>query len=197
MAATRPYTPTVMMTAMAASTSNLRQNGASATVPSVMTMISADRMKSVRTAPLILSFSSASRSTAGSCSALHQLGVVRRVLVLAVQELVGELLDALEAEKGAADHEQRRHRPGRQGADRQRRRHQDGLVDERSLGHRPHDRQLAVGVDAGHLLGVERQVVAQHAGGLLGGDLGEQRHVVEHRGDVVEQGEQAGWHGRP
>jgi hypothetical protein len=63
--------------------------------------------------------------------------------------------------------------PGREGADGQRRRHQDGLVDQRALGHRPHHRQLAVGADAGDLLGVERQVVAQHAGGLLGGHLGQ------------------------
>jgi hypothetical protein len=42
------------------------------------------------------------------------------------------------------------------------------------------------------LLGVERQVVAQHAGGLLGRHLGQHRHVVEHGGDVVDQGEQVG-----
>ena len=51
-----------------------------------------------------------------------------------------------------------------------------------------------LGADAGDLLGVERQVVAQHAGGLLRGDLGQKRHVVEDRGDIVEQGEQAGRH---
>ena len=40
-----------------------------ATVPSVMMMISAESMKSVRTAPLILSFSIATRSAVGSMSA--------------------------------------------------------------------------------------------------------------------------------
>ena len=108
-------------------------------------MISAERMKSVRIAPLILSFSNATRSTLGSATACDELGVVRVVLVLGVQELVRQLLDALEAEEGAADHQQRRHRPGHERADRQRRRHQDRLVEQRALGHRPHHRQLAVG----------------------------------------------------
>jgi hypothetical protein len=69
------------------------------------------------------------------------------------------------------------------------------LLSSEPLGHRPHHRQLAVGLDAGHLLGVERQVVAQHAGGLLGGHLGHGGHIVQHAGDVVEQEEQAGGHG--
>ena len=46
-----------------------------------------------------------------------------------------------------------------------------------------------------HLLRIERQVVAQHAGRLLGGDLGENGDVVENRGDVVEQQQEAGGHG--
>ncbi|MNV18046.1 hypothetical protein D3C71_1088570 [compost metagenome] len=112
-----------------------------------------------------------------------------------------QFLHALEAQEGTADHHQRhdqRHvpaaavQPGFQRADRQRRRHQDHLVHQRTLGHRPHHRQFAVGVDAGHLLRVQRQVVAQHAGGLLGGDLGQHRDVVEQGGDIVEQGKQAG-----
>ena len=69
MAATRPYTPTVMASAMATSTATCCPNGAFSTVPSAITMISADRMKSVRTAPLIFSFSSATMSTVGSASA--------------------------------------------------------------------------------------------------------------------------------
>ena len=67
----------------------------------------------------------------------------------------------------------------------------------RALGHRPHHRQLAVGVDAGDLLRVERQVVAEHAGGLLGRDLGQHRDVVEDGGDVVDQHEQTGGHELP
>src|SRR5574340_111539 len=59
----------VITTAIPASTATCLPNVASATVPRVMTMISADRMKSVRTAPLILSRSSATRSTAGSVTA--------------------------------------------------------------------------------------------------------------------------------
>ena len=72
-------------------------------------MISAERTKSVRMAPLILSFSIATRSTCGSTSAFGELGRARGVFLAAVQEAVGELLEAFEAEEGAADHEQRRH----------------------------------------------------------------------------------------
>jgi hypothetical protein len=59
MPATMPYTPTVITSAMPTSTVACLANGSPATVPSAMTMISADRMKSVRIAPLIFSFSSA------------------------------------------------------------------------------------------------------------------------------------------
>ena len=157
-------------------------------------MISAERMKSVRIAPLILSRSKATRSTLGIGQRLDDLGVVGVVLGLGVQQLVRQLLHALEAEEGAADHHQRDHRPGHEGAQQQRGRHQDRLVEHRALGDRPDHRKLALGIDARDLLRVEREVVAKHAGGLLGGDLGHHRDVVEHGGDVVEQGEQTGGH---
>jgi DNA invertase Pin-like site-specific DNA recombinase len=92
--------------------------------------------------------------------------MVRGVLRPAVEEPVRELLEALVAEIGAAQHEERRHGPRRERADGQRRRHQNGLVEEGALEDRPHDRQLAVGPEPGHLLGVEREVVAEHARGL-------------------------------
>ena len=114
------------------------------------------------------------------------------VLVVMGQVLVGDLLEALEAQVGAAEHQQRDHRPGREGADQQGGGNEDRLVPQRALGHRPDHRQFAVGVDPGDLLGVQRQVVAENAGGLLRGDLGHQRDVVEHRGDIVEEGEEAG-----
>jgi hypothetical protein len=66
---TRPYTPTVMISEMAASTANCWAKGWVATVPSEITMISAERMKSVRIAPLILSFSNATMSTDSSLTA--------------------------------------------------------------------------------------------------------------------------------
>ena len=54
---------------MPTSTATRWPSEAAATVPRVITTISADRMKSVRTAPLIFSFSKATRSTLGSASA--------------------------------------------------------------------------------------------------------------------------------
>ncbi|MNY34214.1 hypothetical protein D3C86_1685370 [compost metagenome] len=114
----------------------------------------------------------------------------------AMEKLVGQFLEALEAEEGTAQHQQRRYCPGNERADGQRRRHQYQFVDERPLGHRPYHRQLAVGTHTGDLLGVQRQVIAQHACGLLGRHLGHQGHIVEYRGDVVDQDQQtASCHG--
>ncbi|MNV81550.1 hypothetical protein D3C71_1752230 [compost metagenome] len=59
----------VMTTAIPDSTTICWVNGESATMPRVMAMISAERMKSVRTAPLILAFSNATRSTLASATA--------------------------------------------------------------------------------------------------------------------------------
>ena len=116
---------------------------------------------------------------------LLQPGTLGLDLLLRMQETVRQLLEALVAEEGAAEHEQRRHQPRREGTDDQRRGHEDGLVDERALGHRPDHRQFAVGAEAGDLLRVQRQVVAEHPGGLLRSELGQQCHVVENGGDVV------------
>jgi len=115
-----------------------------------------------------------------------------RVVVRAVQEAVRELLEALVAEIGAADHQHRRHQPGHERADGQRGRHQDQLVARRALRDRPHHRQLALGAHARDLLRVQREIVAEDPGGLFRGELGHHRHIVEHRRDVVEQREQAG-----
>jgi len=113
----------------------------------------------------------------------------------AVRELVHELLEPLVAEIDAADHQERQHGPRCQGADGQRRRDQDGLVQQGALGDRPYHRELAVGSYARHLLGVEREIVAQNAGGLLRGGLREHGDVVEHGRDIVEESEQARGHG--
>jgi hypothetical protein len=58
-----------MMSAKAERTETRVTNGAAATVPSEIVTISAERTKSVRTAPLIFSFSIAARSTSGLRSA--------------------------------------------------------------------------------------------------------------------------------
>ena len=114
------------------------------------------------------------------------------VVLGAVDQPVPDLLEAFEAQIGPADHQQGGDQPGGQGADGQGRGHQDGLVDQGALGHGPDHRQLAAGIDAVDLLGIERQVVTEHPGGLLGRHLGQHRHVVEHGRDVVDQGKQVG-----
>jgi hypothetical protein len=63
------------------------------------------------------------------------------------------------------------------------------------LATRPYHRKLAPGSYPRYLLRAKREVVPDYAGGPLGGDLGHHRDVVEHGGDVIEQGEQTGGHG--
>ena len=181
---------------MPVSTPTCTSSARSATVPSAMTMISADRMKSVRIAPRILSFSTASSSSRERASAARCAAWCASSSAFRVQQLVRDLLEALVAQEQAADHQQRRDRPRQECADRERGGHQDQLVAHRPLRHRPDHGQLALGAHAADLFRVQREVVAEHARGLLRGDLGHHRHVVEDRGDVVEQQEEARGHVR-
>ena len=122
----------------------------------------------------------------------HLLFMVGLVLVCGMQKAVGQLFGPLETQEGPAQHQQRRDGPGCHCADEQRRRHQDRLVDHRPLGHRPHHRQFTLGAYPGDLLGIQREVIAQHPRRLLGSDLGHHRHVVQDSGNVVDQGQQTG-----
>jgi len=128
---------------------------------------------------------------------LDQRLVVRAIVGGVVQPAVGELVAALVAEERAAQHQQRQHQPRHDQADHERRRDDDRLVAQRALGHRPHHRQLALGLDPGDLLGVQREIVAEHAGGLLGRGAGEDDDVVEDERDVVEEREEARGHRSP
>ena len=98
-----------------------------------------------------------------------------------------EFFETFEAQVGAADHQQRRDQPRNERTDRQRRRHQDQFVEKRTLGDRPDHRDFPFGAHTADLLGIERQIVTEHAGGFLGGHFGHQRHVVEYGGNVVDQ----------
>jgi hypothetical protein len=129
---------------------------------------------------------------------------------LVAHKQVEQFFSSLETQVLATEHEQRRNQPGRHRADAQRRRHQNGLVAQRAFGHRPDHRQLAGGLHTGDLLGVQRQIVAQHPSALFRGQgghgghvvggghalagrhLGHRGDIVEQRGDVVDQEQQAG-----
>jgi hypothetical protein len=54
------------------------------------------------------------------------------------------------------------------------------------LSDRPDHRQLTLGTYPGDLFGVERQIIAQHTGRLLGGHLGQDGDVIENGRDIVE-----------
>ena len=97
-----------------------------------------------------------------------------------------DFLETFVTEKRAAEHEQRRDDPREYGAEEQGGGHHDQLVYGRTLEHRPHYGQFALGANAGDLLRVECEVVAQHAGRLLRGHLGHQGDVVEYGGNIVE-----------
>jgi hypothetical protein len=109
-----------------------------------------------------------------------------------VQELVRDLLEALEAQERAADHQQRRDRPRRHALMASAAGTRITLFTSEPLATAHTTGSSRSALHARDLLGVEREVVAQHAGRLLGGDLGHHRDVVEDRGDVVDQREQAG-----
>ena len=124
-------------------------------------------------------------------------GVMRIMLLVLVKQLK-DLFHAFKAQKSAPHHQQRRDQPGHKGADQQRSGHQDGLVQQRALGHSPDHGQLPVGLHSRDLLGIECQIVAQHAGRLLHRHLGLCGHVIEnrrtlacrglgHQGHVVQQ----------
>ena len=76
-----------MMMAMPDSTATCWANAAVATVPKVMAMISADKIKSVRIAPLILSFSNSTKSTLASTSAFKSFSSCAWVSALLCKNL--------------------------------------------------------------------------------------------------------------
>ena len=103
-----------------------------------------------------------------------------------------QFFHAFETQVCAAYHQQRRNRGGQEERQQQRQRHEDDFVDERAFGDGPDNRQLPIGGNAGYLVGVQRQVVADYAGGFFGGHFGHQGDVVQNGRDVVEQGEKRG-----
>ena len=100
------------------------------------------------------------------------LFVVGIVVCAFVQEAVGDLLEAFKAEIETAEHQQDRHQDRQHRGYQQGRRNQDQLVEEATLGHRPHHRDFTLRPHAGDFLRVDGQIVAQHAGGFLCRHLG-------------------------
>ena len=154
-------------------------------------MISAERMKSVRIAPLILSFSSATRSTPGR-PAPAQLGVVRRrPPALLCRNLCASFSKPSKQRKAPPIISSGVTAQGASALMASAAGTRMALLTSEPFATAHTTGSSRSACDAGHLLRVEREVVAQHAGGLLGRDLGQHRDVVEDGGDVVEQGEQA------
>ena len=125
------------------------------------------------------------------CSGCADGGAGGNGVLGGMQPTVRELLEAFVTEEQAAEHHQRRDQPRQEQADEQRRRHQDRLVDERAFGDSPHHGQLACSLHTRDLFGVDREVIAQHTGAFLCRHLGEHGDIIEHRRDVIEQGEEA------
>jgi hypothetical protein len=122
---------------------------------------------------------------------------------LVVREGLDDLLGGLEGQIGPAAHQDRRHRPGREGAEDQRAGQQEQqLVAERADRDLPDDRQLAIGREPHGVAGGDGGVVDHHPHGLGARLAGGGAHVVQRggrqlgdAGDVVEKGGEAGGHG--
>jgi hypothetical protein len=149
-----------------------REEGLVATSLSAMTMISAERMKSVRIAPATIVFSWSSH--------LHDGGGFFPGVVAA--DLLPDLLGTLEAQVGAADHEEGGERPRqelREQHDRRKDEHQ--FVADRPDGDPLDDRQLAVRSESLDIARGDGRVVDDDARSL---DAGPPRG----RSDVVDRG---------
>ena len=109
---------------------------------------------------------------------------------MTVQEGVQQFLHAFKAEICAAQHQQRDNQRGSQPRQQKCGRNQNQLVYQRTFGHPPDDGQFPVGRYAGYLVGVQGQIVADHADGFFRCHFGHQGDVVEYGCDVVEQGKQ-------
>ncbi len=119
-------------------------NSAVATVPRVIATISAERMKSVRTAPLILSFSTATRSTVGSTSAWSSSAWWASSSFASWRNLCASFSNPSKQRNappiirsGVTAHGMNALIASAAG-------HEDRLVDRRALRDREHDRELAV-----------------------------------------------------
>ena len=122
---------------------------------------------------------------------LYALRVILAILGGRMQQAMRDFFEALVTKESAAQHQERRDDPREHGAQDQCCGHHDELVERRPLEHCPHDREFALGAHAGDLLGVEREVVAQDTSRFPGRDLRHDRHVIEQRGNIIEQGQQA------
>jgi len=108
-----------------------------------------------------------------------------------VQVFVCQFFYAFKAQKSTAYHQQRGDQNRGKGADGQCQWYQNGFVAQGAYRYRPDYRQLALGLYAGYLLGVQRQVIAQYASGFLGGNLGHYGDIVQDGGNVINQHQQA------
>ena len=166
------------------------------TAASVIAMISADRMKSVLIA--LATFSSS--SVCGFNATVPSCGFMRVRMMR--HDGFEHLFHALVAEIGAAEHQQRRDRPGQEVAERQRGGQQDQeLVAKRSRRDLADDRQFALGGESDHVAWRDRGIVDDDAGRLdprLGGLADHivkrsRRHLCDRR-DIVEKGDQSDAH---
>ena len=158
----------------------------SSTSFSAITMISADRMKSVRMAPeTVLASTSGPSITAGSSSSCS---------AVVVTEPVVDLLGALETEVRTADHQDDLDEHRRDGAEDQcGGEDEQDLVAQRAGGDLADDRQFAIGGEPAYVGGCDRGVVDDDAGGLDTRPPRGGAHVVDRRGrqlgergDVIE-----------
>ena len=117
-----------------------------------------------------------------------------RVFFAVMRQAVQDFFDAFVAQVGAANHQDQRHGGRQKGAQEKGCGDDNRLVEQRAFAYRPDNRQFAARLDAGELVGIERQIVAKHACGFFGGDFGHRRDVIQQGGDVVQECKESGSH---
>ncbi len=190
---------TVMMTATTprriARVQKLASGSESTTSLSAITMISADRMKSVRIAPATVFASCSGVNSPCVASSSSASGCV-------AADLLPDLVRALVGEEATAEDEDHGQQLREELSQQDRRREdEEQLVAQRADRDLLDDRQLALGRGAVEVLRGDGGVVDDHAGGLGARPAGRGTDVVDgrsgdagQRGDVVEQGEESCGH---
>lgn len=73
------------------------------------------------------------------------------------------------------------------GANQQRQRNEDHLVNKGPFRYAPHHRQLTVRPHAADLLRVQRQIISQYPGGFFRRQFSHNRNVIQQGGDIIQQ----------
>ena len=116
------------------------------------------------------------------------------VVFAAMEEPLPYLLGTFEAQVESSKHEDRDDEPGGESTEEEGDGEDDEFVQQRALGDRPQDGDLPCSVKTGGFFGVDCEVVPEDSCGVFGRDLGHRGTAIQHRSDIVKEGEQSYGH---